>query len=148
MDEFVTIGGDRPRGFVLCGEQFVWRGVTPKQYSEWLGETGRKEQAKNDDKEADLTWETLCARADELVLMGLLDEDRGRYSSLREGTLNGASKDVVPTVNEVIALRNWIMEVETGRPPLLGTPSSDGPTESSEASSTDESSQEEEILVA
>lgn len=144
MDEFVTIGSDRPRGFVLCGVQFVWRGVTPKQYSEWLGETAREQ----DDEEVILTWERLCERADELVMMGLLDEDKPRYVELRKGELNGASKEVVPTVNEVIALRNWIMEVETGRPPQLGTSSSDGLTENSEASSTDESSQEAEILVA
>ena len=141
MSEFAQIGGDRPVGFALCGQEFVFRGVAPKKYQEWLNDTSRTEG----DEEGGTTWESLCERADELVLLGLREEDHERYRKLRDGDLNGAT---VPTPSEIISLRNWIMEVETGRPPQSATPSSDGRTESTEASSTEESSQREEILVA
>lgn len=139
--EFQQIGTERPTGFALCGEQFRFRGVTPADYSAWLGESRRADDA-TDDEDSPTTWSDLCDQADALVLLGLYPDDHERYKRLRAGDLGNGGH--VPTVHEVIALRNWVMEVETGRPPLQVTASSDGPG-SSDPSSEEESSQEEEI---
>ena len=138
MSDFAVIGGERPAGFTLCGQQFKFRGIPPAKYSEWLGEMRRDQEET--EEEQPTTWSELCDQADALVLLGLHEEDHDRYRTLRAGE-NGTS--VIPTVGEIIALRNWIMEVETGRPPLLATVSTDTPG-STEPSSEGESSQEEE----
>lgn len=117
---------DRPKTFQLRDEVFRIRPVRPEAYAEAIRREAEIEA------EADTTLEQLFAGWDTRILLSI---DAGDGAHDRWRALRARDDENGVEMADLIAIRDWLTEVHTGRPTRPAEPSSVGPG-NAEASST------------
>lgn len=103
------------RSFTLAGEEFGWRYLHWSEWADWIDgviETSSPNgsSAKKEEKEEDPTLRESIEQLVERITLFLIPEDRERFVTLA----NDPEKNVSwLQLNEI---RDWMVEVQTGRP--------------------------------